>query len=66
MQAIDHSSPQNFVIVGSADNRLEINWVDQMKKTHAQVIIIDGANHFFDQTHEFDLLDQVEALVYPN
>jgi len=25
--------------------------------------VIDGASHFFDQSHEFDLLDSVESIL---
>jgi pimeloyl-ACP methyl ester carboxylesterase len=63
INAIDRSSPQTYVIIGSADNRLSMDWVDKMKKTRAQVIVIDGANHFFDQAYEFDLLDEVESII---
>ena len=38
-----------------------------MEKTiarqHMNVVLIEGANHFFDQAHEFDLTDAIEKLL---
>lgn len=46
------------MIMGSKDDRLGADWLSRLKKTRARVIILDGANHFMDGQHEFDLLDQ--------
>ena len=35
------------------------NWPGLIKAQGAKVTLISGANHFFDSTHEFDLLDEV-------
>lgn len=44
-------------IMGSRDDRLGPNWIEQLKKTKAKVRVIEGANHFMDGDFEFDLLD---------
>lgn len=48
----------NLFIMGGRDDRLGNGWVDELKR-HNRVLIIDGANHFMDGEHEFDLLDGV-------
>ena len=50
--------------MGGADQRYVGDWVKDMQHVGAQVRIVPGANHFFDGTFEFDLLDAVsDALV---
>jgi pimeloyl-ACP methyl ester carboxylesterase len=44
-------------IMGSRDDRLGPDWIDQLKKSRAKVRVIEGANHFMDGDFEFDLLD---------
>lgn len=44
-------------IMGSQDNRLGLDWVSRLKQTRAKVHVIEGANHFMDDQHEFDLND---------
>lgn len=48
--------PITFVM-GSQDNRLGPDWVSRLKQTRARVHVIEGANHFMDDQHEFDLHD---------
>ena len=45
--------------MGSRDDRLGPDWIDNLKKTKAKVLVIEGANHFMDGDFEFDLLDNV-------
>ena len=47
------------VILGSKDDRMGKDWPDLVKNTGAKVTLIEGANHFFDASFEFDLLDLV-------
>jgi len=53
------------LIFGSADTILPANWPSQIKalKSPAQVTIIDKANHFFDDTSEFDLAEETERIL---
>lgn len=48
------------IIFGSADAILPPNWIAQIKPLKARVTIIDKANHFFDGTSEFELVEEVE------
>ena len=51
------------IIIGTEDKRIDSNWRINLNKKHHNVISIDGANHFFDQSHEFDLNDTIESLL---
>lgn len=53
----------NHVVVGGKDPRIDLEWIYGLQKSGATVHEVAGANHFFDQAHEFDLLDEVEALL---
>jgi pimeloyl-ACP methyl ester carboxylesterase len=44
-------------IMGSADDRMPSNWIAELKKTGRKIRIIEGAGHFLDGEHEFDLQD---------
>lgn len=50
----------NLFIMGGRDDRLGNGWVDKLR-TRNRVEVIEGANHFMDGEHEFDLLDSVLA-----
>ena len=66
LRAINTGFSKNFIIIGSKDERIGEQWINALKRARAKVITIDGANHFFDQSHEFDLLDQVENILTTN
>lgn len=51
------------IIVGTDDKRIDSDWKSQLQKIPANMILIDGANHFFDQAHEFDLTDSIETIL---
>ncbi|MEJ2212507.1 MAG: DUF1749 domain-containing protein [Gammaproteobacteria bacterium] len=51
------------MIIGTEDVRLKQSWRDQLERENIPVTYIPGANHFFDQTHEFDLSEAVENLL---
>lgn len=48
-----------IVILGGEDKVLPGDWVQRLGETHAEVHVIDGAKHFFNQLHEFDFHDLV-------
>ena len=51
------------VIVGTNDQRMTATWFQALDASGADVVRIEGANHFFDDMYEFDLLDAtLEAL----
>lgn len=51
------------IILGTGDKRVEPDWRQQLKEQGSNVILIEGANHFFDQAYEFDLTEAVEKLL---
>lgn len=63
LNAIKKKSSDNYIIIGSADERIKQNWLTALQIANGKVVVIDGASHFFDQAHEFDLLDSVEDIL---
>ncbi|MGV6825627.1 MAG: alpha/beta hydrolase [bacterium] len=63
LAALNQSVVQNHVIVGGSDDRVDADWLEALEKTPSSVTVIEGANHFFDTAHEFDLLDSVENIL---
>ncbi|HNQ03487.1 MAG TPA: alpha/beta fold hydrolase [Thiobacillaceae bacterium] len=61
LAAIDQVKVPVSMIMGSQDDRLGKDWLARLKRSHARVRIIEGANHFMDGPHEFDLMDLVLA-----
>jgi len=51
------------VILGSKDKRLGSDWMPLLRETGAEVIEIEGANHFFNNNYEFDLMDTISNLL---
>ena len=51
------------VIIGTHDKRLSKEWRNLLLSKGINVVFINGANHFFDKAHEFDLADSVESLL---
>ena len=51
------------VIICTEDVRLKQIWRDRLERENIPVTYIPGANHFFDQAHEFDLSEAVEKLL---
>jgi len=63
LKAINVKGPENFIIIGSADERLGNKWISSLQQASRKVFIVEGASHFFDESHEFDLLDTVENIL---
>jgi len=61
--ALRNAASRVSVILGSADERIRKDWRDLLSSSEVQITNVDGANHFFDSEHEFDLLDAVEELL---
>ena len=62
-QILADSPVPTDVVLGGKDFRISKEWIDQLKNHSARVHIIEGANHFFDQSHEFDLLDVIGEII---
>lgn len=60
---INKFSDRASIILGTGDRRMEDDWKKQLQQQHKIVTLIEGANHFFDQAHEFELTDAVEKLL---
>ncbi len=63
LAALKRSPVPVAIIMGGRDERFKESWVAGLQQTGAQVIIIDGASHFFDSHHEFDLHDAIMSLL---
>lgn len=63
LQAINAGPSENHIIIGGSDERIEHKWLSSLQKANGKIIVIEGASHFFDQSHEFDLLDSVEDIL---
>ena len=63
LKAIKYNMSNNYVIIGSADERIKKSWLNSLQTATDGVIVIEGASHFFDQAHEFDLIDSVEEIL---
>ncbi|MBL7004365.1 MAG: alpha/beta hydrolase, partial [Gammaproteobacteria bacterium] len=63
LQAINAPTSKNYIIIGGQDNRIGEKWANALQQASGRVKVIEGANHFFDQTHEFDLLETVEKIL---
>lgn len=51
------------VIMGGNDHRMDSDWPRQLQQVGVNILIVDGANHFFDGMFEFDLNEQVLSAV---
>lgn len=63
LEAISASPVPVDVVIGSADQRIDAHWLKGLRAAADHLVVIDGANHFFDTTHEFDLHDQLLTFV---
>jgi pimeloyl-ACP methyl ester carboxylesterase len=61
LQAISKTPVAVEVILGSNDTRMGHGWPDMLRKSGVKLQVIAGANHFFNDEQEFDLLDSVLA-----
>ncbi len=63
LAALKQSPVPVSVIMGGNDKRFQEGWIEGMEQAGAEVIIIQGASHFFDAHHEFDLHDTILSLL---
>ena len=63
LSELDEIKISSHVIFGSEDKRIDTNWINLVKSTGIEALIIQGANHFFVSEHEFDLQDAIENLL---
>ncbi len=63
LAALKRSPVPVAIIMGGEDERFQDSWINALQQTGAQIIVIDGASHFFDSHHEFDLHDAILSLL---
>ena len=63
LNALQQMQPLPAIVLGSADDRLQNGWAGKLLASGLPVHQIEGANHFFDSTHELDLLEAIETLL---
>lgn len=51
------------IILGTGDKRMADEWKKKLQEQYNNVTLIEGANHFFNQAHEFELTDAIEELL---
>ncbi|MBI3776248.1 MAG: alpha/beta fold hydrolase [Gammaproteobacteria bacterium] len=59
LHALAKTSVPVEVILGGSDSRIGAAWPKQLRNAGVNLHVIPGANHFFSNEHEFDLLDSV-------
>jgi pimeloyl-ACP methyl ester carboxylesterase len=57
LAALKQSPVRTRLIMGDADEMLGNNWLKLLQQAQTPMAIVQGANHFMDGQHEFDLLD---------
>ncbi len=63
LNAIKKQSIPIATIIGEKDRRLAKDWVSVIQENEIKVITVPGANHFFDNEHEFELQDAIDELL---
>ncbi|AHF02349.1 hypothetical protein THIAE_08055 [Thiomicrospira aerophila AL3] len=54
------------VVMGGEDeilHKIKPGWLDEMRSAHANVQLIEGANHFFSSLYEFDLQERIADIL---
>ncbi|OOC08947.1 MULTISPECIES: alpha/beta hydrolase [Thioalkalivibrio] len=62
-RALELNTVPSTLIAGSIDDRIDLDWIETLRRHGVEVRIVEGANHFFDRMHEFDLLEEVEQVL---
>lgn len=55
-------------IMGGKDKRYQsvgYDWLDELKDTRTDLVLVEGANHFFSSEYEFDLQDRLVESIHP-
>jgi len=69
LNELKNLSIPNYTIMGEADKRYQsvgLNWLDELEQTGTNLVIINGANHFFSSEYEFDLQDTLIKIIHKN
>jgi pimeloyl-ACP methyl ester carboxylesterase len=52
-----------YVLLGSQDKRSDNAWAKALRVSASQVLVVEGANHFFSSLHEFELNERLEVIL---
>lgn len=66
LESVRNLKISSYAIMGGADKRYKSvgeSWLSELEKTGINLVVIEGANHFFSSEHEFDLQDQLVAII---
>ncbi len=61
LEAVKNIPVPIAAIMGGADNNYGSDWAAELRETGIDVTVVDGASHFFDATHEFDLHEAIHG-----
>jgi len=56
----------SYTVMGKADKRYQSvgeHWLDEIKQTGTNLIVVEGANHFFSSEYEFDLQEHLVSII---
>ena len=59
LTALKQSPVSVKLIMGGRDDVMEHGWLKALQLVQAPMVIVNGANHFMDGSHEFDLLEHM-------
>lgn len=59
LDTLERSRERVSVIIGSGDERLAPNWTQALRDKVIDIGIVEGADHFFASSHEFELIEEV-------
>jgi pimeloyl-ACP methyl ester carboxylesterase len=51
------------MIIGGKDQLYSPGWASRLRNSKLKVTVIEGAGHFYDGEHEFDLFDRVQKML---
>lgn len=63
LAALKKARVKKLLIMGNADSMLAPGWLKALAHVDAPIALVEGANHFMDGMHEFDLIEQAMAFV---
>ena len=66
LQSLTNLKVPSYSIMGGADKRYQSvgeDWLKELEATGTNLIVVEGANHFFSSEHEFDLQDQITEIL---
>ncbi|AAZ96949.1 hypothetical protein Tbd_0996 [Thiobacillus denitrificans ATCC 25259] len=63
LAALKRSPVDTLLIMGDADERLGRGWLKALRHIQVPMVIVPGASHFMDGTHEFELLELTQRFL---